>query len=225
MSAENIHFRPEKQAYREVKVCQQSSGAPAGGFRPVAYIAKKRAGVVQRASQKELPRANISAGLEGDTMTDREVLLESVMLIVAGSGTTGAVTMIFLMRAVRADPEIESRLEEKLEELPYSNAVINEARRLCGAAPLGLPRIVPGAGFNVWGHHSPGGSIVTTQSYSLLRDGQLVYGLTLIPPWTVAGRAAAGKGHLCALGWREPDMFMAVEILPRVSALRWRKGV
>ncbi|KAK9855884.1 hypothetical protein MYU51_001537 [Penicillium brevicompactum] len=153
------------------------------------YIEKRTAEIVERASQRELVKANIFAGLQGEkdsdeTMADREVLLESIMLIVAGSGTT-AVTMTFLTWAVMANPQIQTLLEKEvailredftdseLEALPYLNAVINESLRLYGAAPFGLPRIVPKAGFNVCGLQIPGGTTVTTQSFSMHRDGSV----------------------------------------------------
>ncbi|RAH51092.1 uncharacterized protein BO95DRAFT_458445 [Aspergillus brunneoviolaceus CBS 621.78] len=143
-------------------------------------------------------------------MTDREVLLESVVLIAAGSGIIGVVTMIFLRWAVMADPEIESRLEEKSLTRRGDCAVLR--RWDC----LGS---FPGRVSMCGGTTAPYHPVLLFASRRASSHGLK----SQISPWTVAGRAAAGKGHFCALGWREPDMFMAVEVLPRVSALRWRK--
>jgi hypothetical protein len=62
-------------------------------------------------------------------------------------------------------------LFEKLKALRFLNMVINETLRLYPAVPSELPRRVPDGGAALGGFYFPGGVTVTTQAYSLHRDG------------------------------------------------------
>ncbi|GAB1194129.1 hypothetical protein APSETT444_003370 [Aspergillus pseudonomiae] len=133
---------------------------------------------------------NIFAGMlheseKGDgIITDEEVVLEAGNLIVAGSDTT-AITLTYLVWAVLSQPNLQRELEEEvnslsadfndaaLEELPLLNAVIMEALRLYGAAPGALPRETPEGGATFCGYFIPQGMTVSTQAYSIHRDGDV----------------------------------------------------
>ncbi|RDW70880.1 cytochrome P450 [Aspergillus mulundensis] len=131
----------------------------------------------------------------GESLSDREIRNDAQSFIVAGSDTT-ANTLTYLVWSVLRDRTIQDRLvaeldalvktlqiEEGIDEeglsdvhlrdLPYFNQVINEALRLYPAVPSGLPRVVPEKGSTLAGHWIPGGATVTTQLYSLHRDGEV----------------------------------------------------
>lgn len=123
----------------------------------------------------------IAEAEKGEKIDDTDVVLEATALTVAGSDTT-AISLTYLVWAVLSNPEIQRRLEGEvaslpetfddgqLEQLPFLNAVIEETLRLYGAAPGGLPRMVPAGGVEMNGVYLPEGTTVTTQSYSLHRD-------------------------------------------------------
>lgn len=110
-----------------------------------------------------------------------DLMFEAQSFITAGTDTT-AVTLTYLIWAVTNDDSVREKLVKELQalppdfthaelkQLPYLNAVIDEALRCYGAAPGSLPRIVPAGGATLAGHHVPGGVVTTTQSYSLHRD-------------------------------------------------------
>lgn len=124
---------------------------------------------------------NKEADREGGYLDEKDVQYESQGLLVAGSDTT-AVSLTYLIWAVLSHPQWQHQLEEEvavlpadfgdeeLEKLPVLNAVIDETLRLYGAAPGGLPRIVPNGGADLMGYHLPAGTTVTTQAYTLHRD-------------------------------------------------------
>ena len=121
---------------------------------------------------------------KGEHLDDLDVQLEALALLVAGSDTT-AITLTYLVWAVISRPQLQAELEKEVAALPESysdadledlvllNAVIEETLRLYGAAPGGLPRIVPVVGVQMNGYFLPEGTTVTTQSYSLHRDPNL----------------------------------------------------
>ena len=125
--------------------------------------------------------ANKEAQESGGAMDELDVLTEAQNLLVAGSDTT-AVTLTYLVWAVLKHPYWQTELEREvgalpesygegdLETLPILNAIIEETLRLYGAAPGGLPRIVPRGGTQLGQYMVPEGTIVTTQSYTLHRD-------------------------------------------------------
>lgn len=105
-------------------------------------------------------------------------------MILGGSDTT-AITLAYLIWAVTKHPSTEQRLVEEvnglpygfkgydLKRLPYLNQVIDEALRLYGAAPAGLPRTVPAGGRVLCEHFLPDGVSVTTHAYTLHRDPKI----------------------------------------------------
>ncbi|KAL4907585.1 hypothetical protein BDW74DRAFT_176336 [Aspergillus multicolor] len=132
---------------------------------------------------------------DGESLSDREIRNDAQSFIVAGSDTT-ANTLTYLVWSVLKDKSIQERLVSELDalvktleieeeigeeglsdthlrDLPYFNQVINEALRLYPAVPSGLPRVVPEKGSTLAGHWIPGGATVTTQLYSLHRDGEV----------------------------------------------------
>ncbi|KAJ5377973.1 uncharacterized protein N7496_005382 [Penicillium cataractarum] len=118
---------------------------------------------------------------EKSGLTHDQIRQEAQGYIVAGSDTT-AVTLTYLTWAVSRDTRVRDKLVEELatvpepvvdrnlRDLPYLNQVINETLRLYTAVPLGLPRATPPEGATFSGYFVPGGTTVSTQSYSMHRD-------------------------------------------------------
>lgn len=123
-----------------------------------------------------------SAGEKG--LTESETCNEARGYIVAGSDTT-AVTLTYLVYAVCRDSRIREKLVAELLELPenftdrdtrnlpYLTQVIKEALRLHTAVPGALPRTVPEEGAFLAGFSVPGGTVVSTQAYSMHRDASV----------------------------------------------------
>ncbi|KAJ5641094.1 hypothetical protein N7528_000719 [Penicillium herquei] len=118
---------------------------------------------------------------EKSGMTRQDIRQEAQGYIVAGSDTT-AVTLTYLVYSVCQDPLIQQRLvaelatltepisDKNIRDLPYLNNLISETLRLYTAVPFGLPRAVPTGGAILKDTFIPGGTVVSTQSYSLHRD-------------------------------------------------------
>lgn len=157
-------------------------------FRGNDFI-QEYANIAVKNSKKEDVGQNIFATViheaeKGEQMDDTDVKLEATGLIVAGSDTT-AVTMTYLVWAVLSNRRLQADLEAEvaalpqdfgnleLESLPLLNAVIQETLRLYGAAPGGLPRMVPAGGVTMNDCFLPTGTTVTTQSYTFHRNAEL----------------------------------------------------
>lgn len=121
-----------------------------------------------------------SNGVNGE-FSSQEVAAESQSYITAGTDTT-AITMTYLIYTVISNEDIRKNLLEELQALPehfahrdlralpYLNLVLEETLRLHGASQGGLPRVVPRSGASLAGYFIPGGTIVSTQNYSMHRD-------------------------------------------------------
>lgn len=120
----------------------------------------------------------------GERLDDEDVRIEAQSLIVAGSDTT-SITLTYIVWAVLSRPDLQRRVEQELqtlqqdfgdadvEQLQLLNAVVEETLRLYGAAPGGLPRIVPAAGTTMRDLFLPRGTTVTTQAYTFHRDANI----------------------------------------------------
>ncbi|KAM0505406.1 hypothetical protein ACHAP8_001633 [Fusarium lateritium] len=135
-----------------------------------------------------LSRANLFSqmmaeadGQEKTTLTASGVQAEAGNLIIAGSDTT-AVTLTYLVWAILKQPQLQIQLEDEvcslsdeltfdeLKNAPILNSIIEETLRLYGAAPGALPRVVPSKGATFAGNYLPGGTVVSTQAYTVHRD-------------------------------------------------------
>ncbi|KAJ5675976.1 hypothetical protein N7462_008873 [Penicillium macrosclerotiorum] len=109
------------------------------------------------------------------------------LLIIAGSDTTGvtlAHALYYLAQNPSAYRNLQKELDnafgstaepsdftnEKLQRLPYLEAVINETLRLKPAVPSGQPRLTPPEGLQIDEVWIPGETIVVVPQYVLQRD-------------------------------------------------------
>jgi cytochrome P450 len=120
-------------------------------------------------------------------LRDTQIASECMDHLVAGVDTTGdtlCFTMWSLSRPEYADvqeklceelktidfPEDGVPSIQKLDSLPFLDAVIKEGLRLFAAIPMTLFREVPAEGKVMHGYSLPGGTIVGSQAYSLHRN-------------------------------------------------------
>lgn len=62
---------------------------------------------------------------------------------------------------------------EVVKNLPYLDAVINEALRLHSTSGIGLPRIVPEGGLKIQNHFFKEGTVLSVPSYTIHRDKEV----------------------------------------------------
>ncbi|EPQ56837.1 cytochrome P450 [Gloeophyllum trabeum ATCC 11539] len=136
------------------------------------------------------PHNDLSAHLLGEidseeksaTMSDEELVEDSVFAVQAGSDSTASV-LTFLLYYMISSPtalktlraEIDSAFmrdpsqalnSSVLASLPYLNAVVKESLRLGTPFP-GLPRVVPPRGMILEGKYIPGGTVVSVPAYAI----------------------------------------------------------
>lgn len=110
---------------------------------------------------------------------------ETMRVVVAAGSETTATALSAIMGFLLRDPHTMTKLTdeirysfrqaseictERVTELPYLNAVIEEGIRLCSPVALGMPRIVPAGGAEVSGHWLPEGTFVSASGYSSNRS-------------------------------------------------------
>lgn len=114
-----------------------------------------------------------------------DVAAECLDHMAAGIDTTGD-ALCFLMwelsqpRSLRFQQRLQRELlktgeDTPFDKLPFLDAVVMEGLRCFPAIPMSLPRYVPHGGREIAGFYVPGGTIVSTQAYSLHRIDQVVF--------------------------------------------------
>ncbi|KAI9722768.1 MAG: hypothetical protein M1828_004464 [Chrysothrix sp. TS-e1954] len=105
---------------------------------------------------------------------------DAAVLLIAGSETVSS-TLTFVFYHLASNPvhckrlreEIKTPLEslssKDLQNLPYLNAIINEAFRLYPPNPSTVPRVTPADGISVADRHIPGDVTVILPSYTINR--------------------------------------------------------
>ncbi|KAJ3578632.1 hypothetical protein NPX13_g1939 [Xylaria arbuscula] len=122
--------------------------------------------------------------LDGEALTEHEVIDNAEAYIIAGSDTTSN-TLTYVTWALCSHAELRDRLVKELEMLPanftnedlkllpFLNNCITEALRRFPVVPGGLPRYVPKEGTELAGYWLPGGTTVMTQTFSLHRNPEV----------------------------------------------------
>ena len=114
-------------------------------------------------------------------MTIPEIEQTFRVLVVAGSETTGTAlsgilgnllkypdTMEKVVKEIRQSfQDVSEICADRVSNLPYLNAVIEEGLRLCPPVALGLPRVVPASGAEVCGQWLPGGVSQCTGCFTI----------------------------------------------------------
>lgn len=130
----------------------------------------------------------------GETLTNKELVDDASVYIIAGSDTT-SITLTYLVWAVCRRPELQKALvaeiaalpegytQQDLKDMHLMNLVIQETLRLYSAAPNALPRVVPPEGVDIDGHWVPGGTVVSTTAYALHRDASVFPNPEKFDPW------------------------------------------
>ncbi|MGF1512389.1 MAG: cytochrome P450 [Elainellaceae cyanobacterium] len=110
----------------------------------------------------------------GNGMTDLELRDELMTLLLAGHETTAS-SLAWALYWMHQDPQVVATLKDELAgvagdlletlQLPYLNAVCQEALRLYPVVPIGFPRRVMEEPFEIEGHTLPVGSLVSPCIY------------------------------------------------------------
>ncbi|KAL2757301.1 hypothetical protein ACRALDRAFT_2025126 [Sodiomyces alcalophilus JCM 7366] len=121
---------------------------------------------------------------KGQPLGRDELTAEALTQLIAGSDTTSNSSCALLYHAVRTPGVIEKLREEldaavptdvpvpnfeQIKDLPYLQAVINEALRHHSTSGIGLPRVVPpqSGGVEIKGHYFPPGTTLSVPTYSI----------------------------------------------------------
>ncbi|KAH9976216.1 cytochrome P450 monooxygenase [Lactifluus volemus] len=150
----------------------------------VAAVAKRLASPAYRVDL--LSKLQEGKDEDGNPMGKAELTAEALTQLIAGSDTTSN-SSCAITYYLAANPDAQRKLQKELDDalqneddpatsfetvknLPYLNAVINEALRLHSTSGIGLPRIVPEGGLTIQGHFFKQGTILSVPSYTIHRD-------------------------------------------------------
>lgn len=164
------------------------------GIRGLIGIATAQIG--QRYEHPEVKRRDLLARLQegkddkGECFEFQELVAEAVTLILAGSDTLG-ISLTATLYNVATQPRILQKLQTELDsaipssvrvpsydmikDLPYLDAVCNEALRHHTTIGHGLPREVPAdsPGVQWHGHLFPPGTVLSVPTYTLHRSKEI----------------------------------------------------
>ncbi|KAI9508525.1 cytochrome P450 monooxygenase pc-bph [Russula earlei] len=153
----------------------------------VAAVAKRLASPAYRSDL--LSKLQQGKDEDGNPMGRAELTAEALTQLIAGSDTTSN-SSCAITYYLAGHPNVQRKLQKELDEalqseddpetsfevvknLPYLNAVINEALRLHSTSGIGLPRIVPEGGMTIQGHFFKEGTVLSVPSYTIHRDREV----------------------------------------------------
>jgi len=153
----------------------------------IAAVAKRLASPAYRADV--LSKLQQGKDEDGNPMGREELTAEALTQLIAGSDTTSN-SSCAITYYLAANPDVQRKLQKELDEalqneddpatsfevvknLPYLNAVIDEALRLHSTSGIGLPRIVPEGGMTIGTHFFKEGTVLSVPSYTIHRDREV----------------------------------------------------
>ena len=117
-------------------------------------------------------------------VSDREMVLNTLIMTVGGSDTTNSALLHCLYRLAK-HASVQANVYEEVKgmwrtgrsldanmvaDMSYTTAVILESLIIHPSTASGLPRVVPAGGVMIDGVHIPGGTNVITPTYAIQRD-------------------------------------------------------
>lgn len=121
---------------------------------------------------------------KGEPLGREELTAEALTQLIAGSDTTSNSSCALLYHVIRT-PGVIEKLQEELDaaipgnfevptyemvkDLPYMQAVIDEALRFHSTSGIGLPRLIPldSQGVHIRGHYFPPGTVLSVPTYTI----------------------------------------------------------
>lgn len=160
-----------------------------GAVENLAGIAIARVGA-RLASPPDINRKDLLAQLmqgrdeKGEPLCREELTAEALTQLIAGSDTTSNSSCALLYHAARTPgvlPKLQAELDaaipdhvdvptyDMVRDLPYLQAVINEALRYHSTSGIGLPRLIPegSPGIHLCGHFFPPGTVLSVPTYTI----------------------------------------------------------
>jgi benzoate 4-monooxygenase len=153
----------------------------------VAAVAKRLASPAYRSDL--LSKLQEGKDEDGNPMGRAELTAEALTQLIAGSDTTSN-SSCAITYYVAANPNVQRKLQQELDgalqdeddiassfeavkNLPYLNAVINEALRMHSTSGIGLPRLIPEGGMTIQDHFFKEGTVLSVPSYTIHRDREV----------------------------------------------------
>lgn len=127
---------------------------------------------------------------KGQPLGRQELTAEALTQLIAGSDTTSNSSCALLFHVART-PGVLAKLQAELDaaipdsvavptfdtvrDLPYLQAVINEALRIHSTSGIGLPRQVPddSPGVDLAGYHFPPGTVLSVPNYTMHHSAEI----------------------------------------------------
>ena len=127
---------------------------------------------------------------KGEPLGREELTAEALTQLIAGSDTTSNTSCALLYHVART-PGVLQKLQAELDvaipdhvdvpsfdmvkDLPYLQAVINEALRYHSTSGIGLPRQIPAdsPGVHLCGHFFPAGTVLSVPTYSIHHSAEI----------------------------------------------------
>ncbi|KAI9592300.1 cytochrome P450 [Syncephalis fuscata] len=177
LGGENHHIHPMLEAVGLLTIGKVVAGDTLAGIL-MPKFKKKRINysdlVDERKAMENPPRDTLQALIEavdedtGKPLPSHNLAAELIVILMAGSDTTAGSLVWALDETF---PSIDETITyDKIQNLPYLNAVIHESLRHLPITGLEFDRVTPPEGATLCNHFLPGGTTIKLVAYPIMHD-------------------------------------------------------